>query len=749
MDFALKHSSATIVQSLRQRVWRLASGPHVISLIDQAIVSGASFVSTIFVARWTVPSQLGIYSIGISLLVASLTIQEALISLPYTIQRHRPVGTPAESAGGSLMQSGLLAAVIVVVLAAAGAGLSAGGADPDLAKMVVALAAIVPFALLREFFRRFAFAHLRVAQAALLDAAVASVQLGLLYWFGRNGWMSSATACLVLGVACLPAVAIWIYLSRHEIALLPAKLRAAIRKSWTLGKWLFGSQVALLVQGYAAVWLLAWIAGAATTGVYAACLSVVSIANPLILGVGNVLTPRAVLAFRDGGGGRLWRQSVQDAVLLGLAMLVFCAAIAVAGESVLLTLYHGAAFEGRKQVLVVLAAALLANSLGMPATNALASMECTREIFCTVSGAAILTTFLVWHLTSVWGMVGAAYGVLLGSTVAGAARWTALSMVLRQRGPQVREAKAAHRSSSLEQATQVLREYTQAGTEGNWSVLKLDQGEQADVFVAESRCSGIRSREPVVIKLYKSSAASRLELAYRQFQCLSRSHALLGGRTCNGWRISAPAPLYLCRSPLALVMTKVAGMSMSRHFRTSDDLTTEILATAPPAIVAAMTNCWSAGRSHGDLNVDNIVLDPVAREISFVDVDSPLIIPAGSSASRWHAASYDLSHMLFTAAMEVKRDLLRPGVRARKLMFAERILQAFVGTIAEGEERRRLLDEIHACARLYLEAIDVSWSPPGYWRRLLRRNTARRIESTLERLKQHSISPKSYSATGT
>ena len=39
MDFALKHSSATIVQSLRQRVWRLASGPHVISLIDQAIAA--------------------------------------------------------------------------------------------------------------------------------------------------------------------------------------------------------------------------------------------------------------------------------------------------------------------------------------------------------------------------------------------------------------------------------------------------------------------------------------------------------------------------------------------------------------------------------------------------------------------------------------------------------------------------------------------------------------------------------------
>jgi O-antigen/teichoic acid export membrane protein len=729
--------------TLRERLWRLASGPYAIALVDQAIVSGASFASTIIVARWVAPNQLGIYSIGISLLVASVTVQDALISLPYTILRHRTSGMPAECAGDSLMQNTLFSALLVLALAVTSAGLRACRANPELVTMVWALAAMAPFALLREFGRRFAFAHLRMAEAAFLDGAVATIQLGALYWLGRNGWMSSATACLALGGACAPTAAMWVYLSRRDFEFRPSQLGVTIRQSWALGKWLFGSQIGLLVQGYGANWLLAWIAGVATTGVYAACMSVVSIANPLIIGISNILVPRAVLALNEGGSRKLWRQSVQDAVLLGLAMAVFCIAIALAGDIVMRMLFHGAQFEGRGQILTVLAGALLASSLGMPATNALASMERTREIFWTVSSAAALTTFLVWHLTSAWGLIGAAYGFLLGNMIGTAARWTAFSFVILARVPRAVETERAGPSASLAQATQVFREFTRGAAGSDWSVRKLDEGKQADVFVAElrSRHLDVQAQEPVVIKLYRSTLASRARLARQQFECLSRSHSLLGGRTFSGWRTSAPIPLYMCGSPLALVMSMVPGRKVSWHLRTGGELTREIMDTVPEAVVAAMTHCWAAGQSHGDLTVDNIVLDPVAREMSFIDLDLPSGVRACCAvASRWQPASDDIAYMLYSAAMDVKEDILRPGLHARKLMFVERVLRAFVATIAGCEDKMRVLDEIHACTRLHLKAIEVSCRPQGHWRRLLRRRAARSIDTTLETLKRETIS---------
>jgi hypothetical protein len=74
-------------------------------------------------------------------------------------------------------------------------------------------------------------------------------------------------------------------------------------------------------------------------------------------------------------------------------------------------------------------------------------------------------------------------------------------------------------------------------------------------------------------------------------------------------------------------------------------------------------------------------------------------------------------------------------------MFAARVLLAFVETIEGREDRERQLDEIHACTQLHLEAIDVSWSPQGLWRWLLRRSAARNIATTLESVKRESISP--------
>ena len=91
---------------------RLISGIHVLALIDQAVVSTASFMTTVIVGRYTDPGQLGTYAIAISVLASSFTIQGSLISLPYSIQRHRPLGTPAEHAGSSLAHSGLLSALV-------------------------------------------------------------------------------------------------------------------------------------------------------------------------------------------------------------------------------------------------------------------------------------------------------------------------------------------------------------------------------------------------------------------------------------------------------------------------------------------------------------------------------------------------------------------------------------------------------------------------------------------------------------
>jgi O-antigen/teichoic acid export membrane protein len=430
-------ASAAQQQTRAPRVdlWRAAWGTwgtQALALADQAVVSGASFLTTVVIGRWTFPSELGVYSIGISLLISSVAIQESLIAIPYTIQRRRPLGTQAEHAGSSLAQSGLLSALGIVVLAVTAVGLSVRDAEPVLVAMTWALATVLPFVLLREFGRRFAFAHLHTGQALMLDSAVAAIQLAGLWWLGSTGRLSSATACAALGAACASAAIVWLYLARGSFAMRRDLIRATMNQSWVIGKWLFAGQITVSVQERAAYWLLAVVVGTTATGVYAACMSIVLFANPLITGLGNILTPRAVLALQEGGGARLRRQVIRDSLLLGAAMALFCLVVLFAGDDVMRLLYPGEEYEGNGHTLTVLALALLGTAVGLPASNALGSIERPREVFWVGLFAAVLTAALVWWLVAGWGLLGAAYGYLAGNVAGAVGLWmTFLALVPR------------------------------------------------------------------------------------------------------------------------------------------------------------------------------------------------------------------------------------------------------------------------------------------------------------------------------
>jgi O-antigen/teichoic acid export membrane protein len=721
---------ATLVSLLRA-TW----GTHAWALADQAVVSGTSFITTIVIGRWCLPSELGIYSLGISLLVSWLAVQESVISLPYIIYRQRPVqGTPPEHAGGSLAHNALLSVLAIAVLGVTAMGLSARGAE--LAAVTWALAGVVPFALLREFGRRFAFAHLKVARSLMLDLAVAVIQLAGLGWLAWTARLTATTACAAIGNACALVGGAWLYLARGNFAIRADQVWATMEKSWRVGKWLFASQLTLLVQGYITYWLLAWVAGTAATGVYAACMSVVLFSNPFTMGVSNILAPKAALALHEGGGARLQREVIRDSLLLGAAMALFCALVSLAGEDVVRLLYHGKAYEGHGHVIVVLALALLASAVGFPASNALACMERPRAIFWAGLFAVVVTVGLVYWLVVKWGLVGAAYGFLAGNVAGSVGRWIAFLALVPRSGP-IADRMVSDSKSAM--VIGVIQQFTKSSKDSGWVVEQLDEGDQAIVYAVrpQNQQPAWHTYRSFVVKLYKPAAAPNIELVRTQFEALTRLHASVNGRIINGWKISTPAALYFCESPLALVMTMVPGRKLNLLLDTGDHVTPEVLESASQAVAAAMERFWSIdSQLHGDLNFDNILCDIVGRDLSFVDLGAPENCFFYDGVTKhWYPSSYDLAYMLFDTGVAVKDTIGRRGALLRRQMFAHGVLRAFIETIGPFEEKQRVLDEIHSCAREHLKTLDRSWSPRGLWCVLLKQIASRRIDVMLGRLK--------------
>lgn len=722
-------------------ILRLAFGTHFLALADQAVVSGTSLISTVLVGRFTVPSQLGIYTIAVSILGSVLAVQDALILLPYTIRRHHPARNSAEHAGISLLHSAWLAAVATVALVIAAAVMLVLEAEARLTWLVWALVLTVPFALQREFSRTYAFAHLDVADALILDSSVAAVQLSILAWLGWSGKMSAIGACAALGVACALPSLVWLYRARSSFAIRMEQVRPATAESWGLGKWLCAGQVTVSIQGYASYWMLPLLIGISETGVYAACNSIASLANPLLTAFRNTLTPRAVFAFKEGGGTKLRRQASRDALLLVGAMSLFCLVILLGGDTLLSAVYHGPDYGGRGHVVTILSVAVLAAAAGAPASNALASMERPQTIVLATSVGTVVTVVAVWMLSIKWGLLGAAYGVLIGNVAASVGRWIAFSTLVSRNA--AKEDIESHQMrvdahSGLSNVIRILHEFEPTIETRDCFVEHLTEGGQAHIFSVRlrSRKSPGQADTELVIKLYKPQASPTLDLVHAEFDSLSRLSKALAGTSLNGWQIFAPAPLYICKSPLALVMSTVPGQPLNVCLEGDKNIMPEILETVPRIVAAVVAQYWSAGQVYGELSFNNILCDVVTKRLSFVDPGVPSdSFSCNEVTKQWYPASHDLGYMLYSTQARLKHHVANPRARIREQLFTENVLRAYLDSIRSLADKQSLLIEIRACALEHLKKLESPWSVQGLWRALIRQVASHRIDVAISRLR--------------
>jgi O-antigen/teichoic acid export membrane protein len=430
------------VESASDRIWhraiRVASRGHALALTDQAIVSGTSLLTTLLIARWSNPAQLGVYTVGTTLLLSVVGFQESLILEPYLIQRYYTHATPRERAGASLALSFGFSALSMLVCAIAVVAFITLSYGSEVISTTAAIAIIIPFALSKNFARRFLFARLEFAGALVLDLAVACIQLSTLVWLGRKGHMSALSAWVALGAANALAAIGWLYHARADFLIRMRHVSTVMRQSWPLGKWLLVGQVTALLQGNITYWLSITIAGAAVTGLFAACMGIVGFANPMLLGLGNSFMPRSVIAWNNGGGRRLFREALRNTALVAVLMIAFTLGIVFVGESLMTLLFHGAEYQGYRHMLIVLALSMLAGALGSPAQFALAAMERPRPIVASATVGSIATVILVCLLMTRWGLLGAAYGLLGGGAFGSAARWVAFLRVAHLGMPSVR-----------------------------------------------------------------------------------------------------------------------------------------------------------------------------------------------------------------------------------------------------------------------------------------------------------------------
>ncbi len=402
----------------RQRLFGYSARKTTLALGDQAIVSGTSFLTTVLIGRACGPEELGGYSLGFSLWMLAQSMLHALVLIPYTVHVNRQPGRlHAVYAGASLVQAGGLAVVALLGMSAWATTLNSGFVPLESSVVVWGVAAVIPLMMLRDVARRFAFARLHALQACFLDLTVAIVQIGGIAALVAHDLLSANRVFLMIGLGCGIAGGAWLWLQKDSFRITRRSWPAALHRNWRFGRWVFaGQMVSQLNSEILMVWLLVFLLGKASAGVFAACMSIVLISNPFLLGIGNVLTPRITRAFYEGGPRQLRRAVARATLLIGGTMTLFCVAVVLLGGVAIVGLY-GPEYRGNEAVICVLAISVSIGSLGMAVGSGLWALDRADVNFKVNCAGLAVTSISAAVLIPLLGLLGTALAMALGWSV--------------------------------------------------------------------------------------------------------------------------------------------------------------------------------------------------------------------------------------------------------------------------------------------------------------------------------------------
>ena len=392
-----------------------------LAIVDQGMISGTNFLMAVVVGRCCGAETLGLYSLVASAIAMLMGIQEQLITAPYVMYHNRRSGKALKRYGGSIL---IHQAIFIAIVCAAMTLFVVGRTDSTQLSYAVTkiLLFAMPAILFRAYIREVALAHCQTITVVMIDAAVCLSQCVAIAVLFLTDAVELTSIYVVSGIACLLTTLVWLQRNWSRLTFSGRAIGLDWIRNWRFGRWALATHVAGTSTPYVMPWVLFVMHGKTATGFLASCSVIVGIANILLSGMSDFLTPRAAAAYATGGLPKLQRILSSMALISFAAIGSVCAVAYLFGESIINVLYDGQ-FAGAGELVGLLTLAVLFNALGNVAGNGLWALNQPRANF--VADVITLTSAIGAALVFVkpYGPKGAAVAILVASAIGAAARF--------------------------------------------------------------------------------------------------------------------------------------------------------------------------------------------------------------------------------------------------------------------------------------------------------------------------------------
>ncbi len=343
----------------------------ILTMLDQGIFSGTNFVTGIIVGRFCLKEEFGLYTLGLSLLVVVAGFCASICNTPYLIMFPQKADCDKPTFTGSmlLVQVAVLLAITVSLLAIQ--LYYHLWLEPDaLLTVFQVLSVVAGFIVFRQFLRSVCFAQMRAGSAVVLDLSVCILQISIFSVAAWWGCLNATMALLVVGAVCGVATTVLVVNMRSLFKVSLSRVRRDARQIVQVSKWIMFSGIACSLSGQVLPWLLTAYHGVSKVAEMGACLGLLGLINPILLGVGNVVGPSLSHAYARGGAAELRVKFVHSCVGYLLCLAPVCICIVVYGER-LVVMAYGDRYAAVGGIFALMAVARLLGGLSFPLSRAL------------------------------------------------------------------------------------------------------------------------------------------------------------------------------------------------------------------------------------------------------------------------------------------------------------------------------------------------------------------------------------------
>ena len=364
------------------------------TMLDQALVSGTTFISGWSVAYFSSKAENGIYVLVLGLIFFWGGFRHIFCGIPLLV--FLPKKKPEEGAsyiGSTVVMQAVtdLASVSMFSLLML---MFSECYDNELYKKIIAAMTAYLGLSARQHFRQIFYSKLAIKTACLIDGVYCVINLSGIAAFFFMDAIDSVTVFFAAGLSqLLAAIVGFLILSfENSISFKNLNMSSVIPAHWNLGKWLALANILSAITAQFLLWILKYRGTLELVGIFGACVYPLRLLNPFLIGVGNLLVPKMSHALAKEGIRGLRRVNFKCFIFVG-GVVGFVALLLILFSGPIIHILYKGRYDNNSDIMALMAVSLFFTGITMPLSNALKVLEHTwYELMMTLMTAFVTLT---------------------------------------------------------------------------------------------------------------------------------------------------------------------------------------------------------------------------------------------------------------------------------------------------------------------------------------------------------------------